>query len=129
MTKKEITVLTDVSLITCIVQRGFGDRIVGAAQDAGAQGATVHFARGTGVRERLGVLGIAVEVEKEVVNIVVANDQIDHIFERIYVVGELDTPGRGLMYVTPLEKAATYIPSDVLERLERRRLLRERVAP
>jgi nitrogen regulatory protein P-II 1 len=118
MSKKSITVLTDVSLITCIVQRGFGDDIVAAAQAAGAQGATVYYARGSGVRERLGILGVAVEVEKAVVNVVVANDQVDRVFESLNVAGELDTPGRGLMYVTPLMKAATYIPKDILDKLE-----------
>ena len=119
MNQKSITVLTDVSLITCIVQRGFGDEIVAAAQAAGAQGATVHYARGSGVRERLGMLGIAVEVEKAVVNVVVADDQVDRVFEAMYLAGKLDTPGRGLMHVTRLEKAATYIPRDILDKLER----------
>ena len=122
---KSITVLTDVSLITCIVQRNHGDDMVKAAQEAGSQGATIYYARGSGVRERLGVLGVAVEVEKAVVNIVVSNDQIDQVFDRLYEVGEVATPGRGLMYVTPLEKAATYIPSDVLEKLEREGQVRE----
>ena len=114
---KEITVLTDASLITCIVQRGVADSIVQAATEAGAQGATIYYAHGSGVRERLGVLGLAVEVEKEVVNILVANDQRDRIFEKIYFAGQLDTPGMGLVYVTPLEKMATYIPKEVAERL------------
>ena len=61
---REITVLTDVTLITCIVQRGLADAIVQAAVDAGAHGATVHYARGSGMRERLGVLGLAIEAEK-----------------------------------------------------------------
>lgn len=114
---KEVTVLTDVALITCIVQRGFADDIIKAAQEVGAQGATVYYARGGGIRERLGVLGLAIEVEKEVINIVVANDQIDRIFEKMYIAGELDTPGMGMMYVTPLEKAATYIPHEIVEKL------------
>jgi nitrogen regulatory protein PII len=117
MSKKEIIVLTDVSLITCIVQRGIADEIVTAAQEAGAQGATVFYARGEGVRERLGIFGLAVEVEKEVINIMVATDQVDRIFERIYLAGKLDTPGMGLIYVTPLEKAATYIPREIAEKL------------
>ena len=117
MITKEIIVLTDVSLITCIVQRGLADDIVKAAQEAGAQGATVFYAKGGGVRERLGVLGLAVEVEKEVINIVVANDQIDRIFEHMYLVGKLDTPGMGFIYVTPLEKAATYIPKEIADKL------------
>ena len=81
MSKREITVLTDVALITCIVQRDVADTIIDAARQAGAQGATIHFARGTGIRERLGVLGFAVEVEKEVINIVVSNDQVDRVFD------------------------------------------------
>jgi nitrogen regulatory protein P-II 1 len=114
---KEITVLTEASLITCIVQRGAADTIVEAATEAGAQGATIYYAHGSGVRERLGVLGLAVEVEKEVINIVVANDQRDRVFEKVYFAGQLDTPGMGIVYVTPLEKMSTYIPREVAERL------------
>lgn len=114
---KDITVLTDASLITCIVQRGIADTIVRAAIEAGAQGATIYYARGSGVRERLGILGLAVEVEKEVINIVIANDQRDRVFEKIYFAGKLDTPGMGLAYVTPLEKMATYIPKEIAERI------------
>ncbi len=117
MSDREMTVLIDVALITCIVQRGVADDIVQAARDAGAQGATVNFARGTGVRERLGILGVAVEVEKEVINILVSSEQVERIFEKIYIAGNLDTPGMGIMYITPLEKAATYIPPDILEKL------------
>lgn len=117
---REITVLTDVALITCIVQRGSADAIVTAAQSAGAQGATVHFGRGSGVRERLGILGVAVEVEKEIINIVVSSEQVDRVFDAMYLAGNLDTPGMGIMYVTPLEKAATYIPHDILERIAER---------
>ena len=117
MSKKEIIVLTDVALITCIVQRGLADKIINAAQEAGAQGATVFYARGEGVRERLGILGLAVEVEKEVINIIVALDQVDRVFERMYVAGQLDTPGMGLIYVTSLEKAGTFIPHEIAEKL------------
>ena len=118
--KRSITFLTDVRLITCIVQRGLGDTIVQAARDAGAQGATVYFAKGSGVRERLGMLGVAVEVEKEVVNIVVGAEQSDVVFENVFLVGQLDTPGMGFMYVTPLEKAATYIPHELVKKLQQK---------
>lgn len=118
MSQRNITVLTDVCLITCIVQRGAADAIVKASREAGAQGATVCFAQGTGIRERLGLLGVAVEVEKEIVNVVVSTDQADRIFERMFLAGKLDTPGMGFMYITPLDKAATYIPAEVVEKLK-----------
>jgi nitrogen regulatory protein P-II 1 len=114
---KEIIVLTDLALITCIVQRGMGDEVARAAQEAGAQGATIHYARGSGVRERLGILGLAVNVEKEVIDIIVAADQIDRVFDSMHEAGKLDTPGMGFMYVTPLEKAATFIPPEMASKL------------
>jgi nitrogen regulatory protein PII len=120
MAETQITVLTDVALVTCIVQKGLADEMVKAARDAGAQGATVYYARGSGIRERLGMLGIAVEVEKEVINIVVAQDQVDRVFERMYLAGHLDTPGMGFIYVTPLDKAATYIAPHLLERMKQK---------
>ena len=118
--KREIVVLTDVALITCVVQRGQADRIIAAARDAGAQGATVHFAKGMGIRERLGVLGVAVNVEKEVIHVMVSTEQQERVFETMYLAGGLDTPGMGIMYLTPLEKAATYVPPEVLATLERK---------
>ena len=121
MAERDIVVLTDLSLVTCVVQKGLADPIVKAAREAGAQGATVYYARGTGVRERLGVLGVAVEADKEVINIAVANDQVDRILEVMYLTGRLDTPGMGFLYVTPLEKAATYIPQAVVDRIRERR--------
>jgi nitrogen regulatory protein P-II 1 len=117
MKQREITVLTDASLITCIVQRGIGDSIVKAAQEAGAQGATIHYAQGTGIRERLGIIGLAVEAEKEIINVIVANDIADRVFERIYLAGKLDTPGMGAITMTLLDKVATYVPHELVEKL------------
>lgn len=114
---REFTILTDVSLITCIVQRGKADGVVQAAQDAGAQGATTYYGYGSGVRERLGLLGLAIDVEKEIITTLVADDQADRIFERMYFAAELDVPGNGIIYMTRLDKAATYIPKEVIERI------------
>jgi len=87
MAQRDITVLKDVSLITCVVQRGAADPIINAAREAGAQGATVNYGKGMGIRERLGILGVAVEVEKEVIQILVSSEQVDRVFERMYLAG------------------------------------------
>lgn len=118
--KRNFTVLKDVMQITCIVEKGQADHIVQAAREAGAQGATVYYARGSGVRERLGLLGVAVEVEKEIIDIIVSSDQADYIFEKMYLAGQLDTPGKGFIYMTPLSKAATFIPSEVIQKVSGR---------
>ena len=120
MSTREFTVLTDVSMITCVVQRGKAEEVVRAAQDAGAQGATIHFGNGSGVRERLGLLGLAVDVEKEIITILVGDDQLDRVFERMYFAAELDLPGAGIIYVTKLDKAATFVPKEVIDRVAAR---------
>lgn len=114
---EELIVLTDAVLITCIVQRGTAEAAVQAARRAGAQGATIFYARGSGVRQRhLGVLGVTLSAEKEVIYIVAASDQADRIFDKIFTAAQLDTPGMGMIYMTPLEKMATYVPAEVIER-------------
>lgn len=122
---EKITYLTDVALITCIVQSGDADEIVQAAREAGATAALVYQGRGVGIRERLGLLGIAVDAEKDVINILVSADQRDIVADRIYHAGHFDTPARGYLQITPLEKAATYIPQAVKERLSEKAYRRE----
>ncbi len=120
MSDHDITYLTDVSLLTCVVQSGFGEVILKAARDVGATaGAISHHARGTGPRERLGILGIAVEAEKEVINILVSAEQRDLVYDTLYRAADLDVPGRGFLYITPLEKASTYIPKSMMEKLDK----------
>ncbi|EXI89566.1 MAG: Nitrogen regulatory protein P-II [Candidatus Accumulibacter regalis] len=115
--KNELIVLTDVMLITVIVQRGVADQVVQVAVEAGAQGATVFHAHGTGVRQkRLGILGLTVNTEKEIIYIVVPSEQADTLFERIFVSAKMDTPGMGILWMTRLDKMSTYVPHDVAAR-------------
>ncbi len=119
MSKQNIIYLTDVALITCVVQEGRADVILKAARKLGVSiGASVFHAKGTGVRERLGLWGIAVETEKDVVSILVSSEQRDMVFDALYRVGGLDTPGVGFMYIVPLEKLATYMPENILKSLD-----------
>ncbi len=97
--KRDITILTDIELITCIVQKGEADKILKAAYEAGAQGATVYYAIGSGIKEKLGLLEVAVDAEKEIINIIVSDEQANRIFDAMYLVGELDVPGKGFIYI------------------------------
>lgn len=120
MSNQNITYLTDVSLLTCVVQSGLSEVILKAARDVGAMaGAISHHAKGIGVRERLGILGVAVETEKEVISILVSSEQRDLVYDTLYRAANLDVPGRGFIYLTPLEKASTYIPKSMLDPLDK----------
>ncbi len=120
MSDRTICYLTDVVLLTVIAQQGQGDAILKAARDVGATtGAFGHRVKGIGARERLGLLGLAVEVDREVISLLVSKEQQDIVLDQLYRAGNLDTPGTGYIYVTPLEKVAAYLPKSMRERLEK----------
>lgn len=119
MAGRHITYLTDAQMITCIVQASQADRVVKAAQNVGAQGATVTYARGTGVRERMGLLGVTIDEQKEMIRIIVSEEQADRVFEAMYLAGELDKPGMGIMFMNNLDRIATYIPDEVLAEVQK----------
>lgn len=119
MSAEKITYLTDVALLTVVVQDGLAEAILKAAREVGATtGAIGHHAKGVGTRERLGLLGLAVEVEKDVISLLVSTEQQEAVVDHIYRAAKLDTPGRGYIYVTPLEKVATFLPQRIAERMD-----------
>ena len=119
MSNQNITLLTDIVMLTVVVQRGKLDTVLKAAREVGVSaGAVSYFAKGVGVRERLGLLGLAIEVEQDVMHLLLSTEQQDAVLDHIYRVGGLGEPGVGYAYVTPIEKFATFIPESLRERLE-----------
>jgi nitrogen regulatory protein PII len=115
----DITYLTDVALMTCVVKLGMSEPILKAARDVGVvTGAVSYHCRGHGARERFGLLGIAIEAEKEIISMMVSREQQDTVFEALHRAGEMDVSGNGYVYCTPLEKMAIYIPKDMIDKLE-----------
>ena len=117
MEERTITYLTDACLITCILQKDLAEGVLESAKNCGAQGATISYAIGTGVRERMGLLGVTIDEQKEVIRIIVSEEQADRVFEAMYLAGGLDTPGKGIMFMTKLDRVATYIPESVLKEI------------
>jgi|TARA_X000001036_G_C20443310_1_gene710158 nitrogen regulatory protein PII len=114
---RQITYLSDVYLITCVVENGSADKIVKAASNVGSQGATINYARGTGVRDRMGLIGVTIDEQKEIIRIIVSKEQSNRVFESMYLAGDLDIAGKGIMWMTKLDRVATYIPDEVLKRV------------
>lgn len=117
MSTSGMTYFTDVIMITCIVAHGRGDEAIKAAREVGVSGAIVYNARGTGLRERLGLLGIAVEAEKDVVSMIAATEQRDLLMQSLYRQLGLDRPGAGVIYALPLDRMATYLPEELQQNL------------
>jgi nitrogen regulatory protein P-II 1 len=117
MAQRNITYLSETNLITCVLQSGLAEDVLDAAKNCGAQGATISYARGTGIRERMGLMGVAIDEQKEVIRIIVSDEQADRVFDAMYLAGKLDTPGKGIMFMTKLDRVATYIPEAVLKKI------------
>ncbi|MDH3689602.1 MAG: P-II family nitrogen regulator [Gammaproteobacteria bacterium] len=103
---------SDLDAITVIVQRGKAEPIVKAMMKAGATGATIYFARGTGVRERLGLLGIAIQPEKEVIIVVTPRAITDRVFDAVVKAGKLEHPGMGLAFTQEVGRVVGLIRSN-----------------
>ncbi len=114
MNERSITYLSDAFLITCVLQKELAEEVLAAAKNIGAQGATISYARGTGIRERMGLLGVTIDEQKEVIRIIVSEEQANLVFEAMYLAGKLDTPGMGIMYMVKLDRVATYVPEAIL---------------
>ena len=117
MAQRNITYLSETNLITCVLQSGLAEDVLDAAKNCGAQGATISYGRGTGIRERMGLMGVAIDEQKEVIRIIVSDEQADRVFDAMYLAGKLDTPGKGIMFMTKLDRVATFIPEEVLKKI------------
>ncbi|MBN1613000.1 MAG: hypothetical protein JW950_00905 [Deltaproteobacteria bacterium] len=89
--------------ICCIVQRGEGNDVARIALDTGTCVPVVTFGHGTGVRDKLGLLRITIPAEKEVVQFAASSYDADIVMEMIIDEAKLDQPGKGFIYLFPLE--------------------------
>lgn len=90
--------------ICCIVQRGQGNSIVTAALDTGATVPSVVYGEGTGLRDKLGLLRITIPAEKEMVTLVVSDNEVDELMNVLIEAGKLDQPGKGFIFNYPIGK-------------------------
>lgn len=93
-------------LIVTIVKRGYAEPIVKASKEAGAEGATILYGRGTGIHEQKKLLGIAIEPEKDIILTVIHKDKMEKVLAAISEAGEMDKPGTGIAFVVELAKVA-----------------------
>lgn len=97
------------NLITCIVQRGEANKVVKAALDAGAEGATMYYGRGTGIREKMGFAGRFIKPQKEIILIVTKKEQTDTVFDAVIKAAKLDKKGQGFAFLHKLDRAIGFL--------------------
>ncbi len=90
-------------LILSSVKPDITDNVVDAAKGAGATGATIIQARGTGIREAKTFFGLSLEAQTDIVMLLVEEHRVAQILDTIKEAGEFHKPGTGIAFVLPVE--------------------------
>ncbi|MEL7185101.1 MAG: hypothetical protein AAFN50_01545 [Pseudomonadota bacterium] len=101
----------NLSIICCIVGQTHSERVARAAVNAGAHGPVIYFSEGRGLRDRIGWLRITKEHDQEVLLVLADNSQASDVFSAMAKAGEVDRPGRGIMYRMDIDKGMFNLPS------------------
>lgn len=110
--------LQDMVLLTCILSMaGSGEQLARIALTLGAGVPVISRGTGTGIRDRLGLLRIAIPPEKDVVRLMIPAHDADGIRRLLIEEGRLDRPGGGFLYQTPIRAGL----ADPLLRIGRQR--------
>ncbi len=103
-------------LITCILPIGVAHSVVQTLKDEKQiVTANVSNARGLGKLTHLKHRSLGDESEKQILTVVVPDDQADEIFEFIYHEARIDHPHGGLVYMGSLERATAFVLPDLPE--------------
>jgi nitrogen regulatory protein PII len=90
-------------LILSSIKSDITDAVIDAAKGAGATGATIIPARGTGIREAKTFFGLSLEAQTDIVMLVVEEHLVTSILDAIKKAGEFHKPGTGIAFVVPVE--------------------------
>ena len=90
-------------LIIASVKTHITDPVVDSAKEAGATGATIISARGTGMREAHTFFGLTLEDQTDIIYFLLEEHMVKPVLEAIRTAGKFHEPGTGIAFVVPVE--------------------------
>ncbi len=90
-------------LILSSVKPDLTDHIVDTAKKAGATGATIIPARGTGSHEAKTFFGLSLEAQTDIIILLIEEHLVKKIMNTIKEAGEFHKPGTGIAFAVPVE--------------------------
>lgn len=91
-------------LIMAFVKPHITDKVVDAMKEAGATGATIIPARGTGIHEAKSFFGLSIEDKTDMIVFLVEEHVVENLLEVVKTSGKFDKPGTGIALVLPVEQ-------------------------
>lgn len=93
-------------VVIAAVKTDVTDRIVHAAKEAGATGATITPSRGTGIHEAKTFFGLTLEAQTDLVMFLLEEHLVEAVMKAIYEAGRFERPGTGIAFVLPVDQVA-----------------------
>ena len=93
-------------LIMAFVKPSITDSVVDAMREAGATGATIVPARGTGIHEAKSFFGLSLEAQTDIIIFLVEEHVVENLMQVIQLAGKFEEPGTGIALVIPVEHIA-----------------------
>jgi nitrogen regulatory protein PII len=90
-------------VILASVKTDITDTVVDAAKTAGATGATIIPARGTGMLEAKTFFGLSLEAPTDIVMLLLEEHLVRQVLTAISAAGKFEKPGTGIAFVLPVE--------------------------
>ena len=90
-------------LIITFIKPNISDNVVDAMKKAGATGATIIPARGTGIHEAKTFFGLSIEDHTEIILFLVEEHVVEKFMKVISKAGKFSKPGTGVAFVLPIE--------------------------
>ncbi len=103
-------------LITCILPKGNARNMMATLKEQfGINTVNTHKARGVGKSAPLSQRGFGEQTEKEILSVVVTEEQAEEVFEYLYFESGISEPHGGLMYIGKLKSALLLALPEVIE--------------
>ena len=101
--------------IVTVTTRGNGAEVIEASKRKGATGGTILSGKGSSVYETKKLFSAFLEPEKEVVIILIEASKASVVMEEIRKAMDIDTPGKGIIFVFDVEDVKGITPLDSLQ--------------
>lgn len=105
----------DYTLLVSIVKESHASKVIKAAQDEGAHGATILLGKGALSQAQASLFGQPFETGRQIIFLAVSNDRKKKIMQRIYDQSGLKTEAHGLVFELPLIAAAGIAPINAMD--------------
>mgnify|MGYP001451904731 CR=1 FL=1 len=99
----DAVILKNLAYVICVLSGpGSGENLAKIALDLGVCVPLITIGTGNDIRDQLGLIRITISAEKEIVHLVMPEQDSDSIIRLLIEQGRLDRPGKGFIYRTPV---------------------------